>query len=119
MALCCFQPLYRTAISVPTKGWPGGTRLLATGTSACFPVRASQSLRETTDSGSAASRMASMPFFHTCRLGPNTLSARSDLHIEGTGPETIVMIHGWPDTYRLWDKQVEHLKDRYRCIRFT
>jgi pimeloyl-ACP methyl ester carboxylesterase len=29
------------------------------------------------------------------------------------------MIHGWPDTYRLWDKQVEHLKSRYRCVRFT
>jgi len=29
------------------------------------------------------------------------------------------MVHGWPDTYRLWDKQVEHLKDSYRCIRFT
>ena len=29
------------------------------------------------------------------------------------------MIHGWPDTYRLWDGQVAHFKDRYRCIRFT
>jgi pimeloyl-ACP methyl ester carboxylesterase len=29
------------------------------------------------------------------------------------------MIHGWPDTYRLWDAQVAHFKDRYRCIRFT
>ena len=29
------------------------------------------------------------------------------------------MVHGWPDTYRLWDGQVEALKDRYRCVRFT
>jgi pimeloyl-ACP methyl ester carboxylesterase len=29
------------------------------------------------------------------------------------------MIHGWPDTHRLWDGQVAALKDRYRCVRFT
>lgn len=29
------------------------------------------------------------------------------------------MVHGWPDTCRLWDAQVEALKDRYRCARFT
>lgn len=42
-----------------------------------------------------------------------------DIHIEGSGPETIVMVHGWPDTYRLWDAQVPALQDRYRCVRFT
>lgn len=43
-----------------------------------------------------------------------------EVHIEGdAGAEPIVMVHGWPDTYRLWDKQVEFLKRRYRCIRFT
>ncbi len=42
-----------------------------------------------------------------------------DVHIEGSGSETIVMIHGWPDTYRLWDPQVELLKERYRTVRFT
>lgn len=42
-----------------------------------------------------------------------------DVHVEGEGAETIVMVHGWPDTYRLWDAQVEFLKARYRCIRFT
>lgn len=42
-----------------------------------------------------------------------------DVHIEGEGAETILMIHGWPDTYRLWDAQVQALKSRYRCIRFT
>ncbi len=42
-----------------------------------------------------------------------------DVHVEGESDETIVMVHGWPDTYRLWDRQVEALKDRYRCVRFT
>jgi pimeloyl-ACP methyl ester carboxylesterase len=42
-----------------------------------------------------------------------------DIHVEGDGAESIVMIHGWPDTYRLWDATVEALKSRFRCIRFT
>jgi pimeloyl-ACP methyl ester carboxylesterase len=42
-----------------------------------------------------------------------------DVHEEGEGAESIVMIHGWPDTYRLWDAQAACFKDRYRCIRFT
>jgi pimeloyl-ACP methyl ester carboxylesterase len=42
-----------------------------------------------------------------------------DVHVEGEGPDSIVMVHGWPDTYRLWDAQVEHLKTLHRCIRFT
>jgi pimeloyl-ACP methyl ester carboxylesterase len=42
-----------------------------------------------------------------------------DVHVDGEGPDTIVMVHGWPDTYRLWDTQVEHLKAQFRCIRFT
>ena len=39
--------------------------------------------------------------------------------IEGTGSTAIVMIHGWPDTYRLWDAQVVALKAHYICVRFT
>ena len=42
----------------------------------------------------------------------------SEVVVEGSGPP-IVMVHGWPDTLRLWDGQVAALKDRYRCIRFT
>jgi pimeloyl-ACP methyl ester carboxylesterase len=42
-----------------------------------------------------------------------------DIHVEGAGAETIVMVHGYPDTYRLWDATVAALKDRFRCIRFT
>lgn len=38
---------------------------------------------------------------------------------EGTGTDTIVMVHGWPDTHHLWDAQVAAFKGRYRCVRFT
>lgn len=46
-----------------------------------------------------------------------------DIYIDGPEEdehaETIVMIHGWPDTYRLWESQVAALRHRYRCVRFT
>ena len=42
-----------------------------------------------------------------------------DVFVEGESDEAIVMIHGWPDTYRLWDAQAAFFKDRYRCVRFT
>jgi pimeloyl-ACP methyl ester carboxylesterase len=42
-----------------------------------------------------------------------------DVFVEGSGPTTIVMIHGWPDTWRLWDSTVAALGRRYRCVRFT
>ncbi|MFK7964273.1 MAG: alpha/beta fold hydrolase [Burkholderiaceae bacterium] len=38
---------------------------------------------------------------------------------EGQGAETIVMLHGWPDTHHLWDKQVDALKPHFKCVRFT
>ncbi len=42
-----------------------------------------------------------------------------DVFVEGEGSETIVMIHGWPDTYRIWAKQVNFFKKNYRCVYFT
>jgi len=39
--------------------------------------------------------------------------------VEGAGPKSVVMVHGWPDTYRLWDGQVAALRERYRCVRFS
>lgn len=42
-----------------------------------------------------------------------------EVFVEGSGADAIVMLHGWPDTHRLWDEQVEFLKSRHRCIRFT
>lgn len=57
---------------------------------------------------------------HDSCMNPPTLQIDgTDVHIEGDGAETIVMIHGWPDTYRLWDDQVAALKPHARCIRFT
>jgi pimeloyl-ACP methyl ester carboxylesterase len=38
---------------------------------------------------------------------------------EGTGPEVLLMLHGWPDTHRLWDAQVAAFAARFRCVRFT
>ena len=42
-----------------------------------------------------------------------------DVHVEGDGADTLVMVHGWPDTHRLWDAQVEAFRNLYRCVRFT
>lgn len=42
-----------------------------------------------------------------------------DVWVQGEGAETLVMVHGWPDTRRLWDAQVADLKASYRCVRFT
>jgi len=33
--------------------------------------------------------------------------------------KTIVMVHGWPDTARLWRPQIEALRDRYECVAIT
>jgi pimeloyl-ACP methyl ester carboxylesterase len=43
----------------------------------------------------------------------------TDVIVEGSGAESVVMIHGWPDTHRLWDAQVAALKATCRCVRFT
>ena len=42
-----------------------------------------------------------------------------DVFIDGTGQQTVLMLHGWPDTHRLWDSTVDALKAEYRCVRFT
>ena len=41
------------------------------------------------------------------------------VHIDGQGDQAILMLHGWPDTLKLWDATVEQLKSRWCCIRFT
>ncbi|WP_157271773.1 alpha/beta fold hydrolase [Azohydromonas aeria] len=41
------------------------------------------------------------------------------VHVEGHGEEALLMIHGWPDTARLWDAQVAAFGDAFRCVRFT
>lgn len=49
----------------------------------------------------------------------NIKIAGVDVFIEGEGTETMVMLHGWPDTYRIWEKQVAFFKANYRCVYFT
>ena len=39
--------------------------------------------------------------------------------VAGDGPETILMLHGWPDTHRLWDRQVAYFGKRHRCVTVT
>jgi pimeloyl-ACP methyl ester carboxylesterase len=36
-----------------------------------------------------------------------------------SGAGTLLMIHGWPDTLRLWDGAAAHFRARFRCVRFT
>ncbi len=41
------------------------------------------------------------------------------VYIDGSGDETIVMIHGWPDTHRIWSHQVRFFSPNYRCVTFS
>ena len=43
----------------------------------------------------------------------------TEVLIEGAGEQTILMLHGWPDTRALWEPQVAAFKSQYRCVRFT
>jgi pimeloyl-ACP methyl ester carboxylesterase len=42
-----------------------------------------------------------------------------EVRVEGDGAETVVMVHGWPDTLHLWDRSVDALAPHWRCVRFT
>ena len=42
-----------------------------------------------------------------------------DIQVEGKGSETLVMLHGWPDTLALWNDTVQALSDTHQCVRFT
>lgn len=51
---------------------------------------------------------------------PQLLAVKEvDGFIEGNGSQTLVMIHGWPDTYRIWQKQIDFFKSHYRCAYFS
>jgi pimeloyl-ACP methyl ester carboxylesterase len=43
----------------------------------------------------------------------------TQVYIEGNGQDTIVMLHGWPDTHELWQQQIDCFKDNYVCVSFT
>lgn len=42
-----------------------------------------------------------------------------NVRIEGVGPRTVVMLHGWPDTLHVWDGTVQALRSHHRCVRLT
>jgi len=53
-------------------------------------------------------------------MSSSTLTLQGvELLVDGAGPDTLVMLHGWPDTHRVWDRTVEALKPHFRCVRFT
>ena len=52
-------------------------------------------------------------------VSPTRTVQSVDIFVEGSGTQTILMLHGWPDTHRLWDSAVEALKADYRCVRFA
>jgi pimeloyl-ACP methyl ester carboxylesterase len=41
------------------------------------------------------------------------------VQVEGEGPRTVLMLHGWPDTLRVWDGTVRVLQAHHRCVRLT
>lgn len=41
------------------------------------------------------------------------------VHIDGEGPHSLLMLHGWPDTHRLWNDTVSRLAPHWRCVRVT
>lgn len=45
--------------------------------------------------------------------------ANTEVVIEGAGKQTIVMLHGWPDTRELWRRQIDFLKQDFICVSFT
>jgi pimeloyl-ACP methyl ester carboxylesterase len=42
-----------------------------------------------------------------------------DVAIEGDGPHTLVMVHGWPDTLEVWAEQAAFFKSHMKCVRIT
>lgn len=41
------------------------------------------------------------------------------VRIDGAGLHTLLMLHGWPDTLALWDRQVALFAPHMRCVRIT
>ena len=36
--------------------------------------------------------------------------------VDGGGGETLIFLHGFPESHRTWRHQITHFRDRYRCI---
>ena len=53
-----------------------------------------------------------MSFFTTAS------GVRLRLSDRGAGPDTIVLVHGWKGSHRLWDHAIERLQERHRVVAF-
>ena len=49
---------------------------------------------------------------------PELVVDEVDVFIDGQAAQTVVMLHGWPDTPALWDATVQALLPDWRCVRF-
>jgi cis-3-alkyl-4-acyloxetan-2-one decarboxylase len=68
---------------------------------------------------SSCSDSWSGPLQHSADQQLATVPEPRGILVEGSGAHSIVFVHGWPDTARLWDRQVEALRVDYRCVRLT
>jgi pimeloyl-ACP methyl ester carboxylesterase len=59
------------------------------------------------------------PALRRARSRSRLLVDGTTVHVDGRGDHAVLMLHGWPDTHRLWDPQVEALREDRRCVRFT
>jgi cis-3-alkyl-4-acyloxetan-2-one decarboxylase len=41
------------------------------------------------------------------------------VYVQGNGKQTIVFIHGWPDTHEIWSAQMDFFSKEYTCVSFT
>ncbi len=55
-------------------------------------------------------------------LNPSVATLEIDgsaVRLDGSGPHTVLLLHGWPDTLALWDATVAELAPTHRCARLT
>lgn len=41
------------------------------------------------------------------------------VYVKGNGEQTIIFIHGWPDTHEIWSAQMDFFSKDYKCVSFT
>ncbi len=70
-------------------------------------------------SGAAAPSVSTTPVASAPSAAIWQTIAGVDVLIEGAGPHTVLMVHGWPDSLQLWDNTASALQGQYRCVRFT
>eukprot|EP01064_Diplonema_japonicum_P029424 TRINITY_DN4767_c1_g1_i1.p1 TRINITY_DN4767_c1_g1~~TRINITY_DN4767_c1_g1_i1.p1 ORF type:complete len:317 (+),score=35.19 TRINITY_DN4767_c1_g1_i1:60-1010(+) len=71
-------------------------------------------------------RFLTLPFWFIGRMFQKKPTVSTEYSVQTAGPsesiakDTILLVHGWPDCGKLWDKQVEALTQQgYRCLIVT